>query len=270
MHSPMTVNTKSEPNGPFGIVAAMEEELRAVLAQMPDAQVVSAAGRAYWCGHLHGHSVVAVLSRIGKVAAATTTTALLERFRARALLFTGAAGGLGDGVRVGDLVIAETLLQHDMDASPLFARHEVPLYGRSRFATDPKLRRALARACATVLADAPRLLGQATMAEFRIRTPAMHYGLIVSGDRFVCASAESDRLRAELPDALAVEMEGAAVAQVCSDYQVPFAVVRVISDRADDAAHTDFQRFIAEVASGYSAAIVETLLRALPQPPSPT
>lgn len=257
--------------GPLAIVAAMQEELRAVLAQMPDARIVTAAGRAYWCGHLHGHAVVAVLSRIGKVAAATTTTALLERFNARAVLFTGAAGGLADGVSVGDLVVAEALLQHDMDASPLFARHEVPLYGRSRFATDPDLRGALTSACASVLAAAPRLLGRAAMAEFGMRAPTLHQGLIVSGDRFVSTSAESARLRAELPSALAVEMEGAAVAQVCSDYQAPFAVVRVISDRADDAAHTDFQRFIAEVASRYSAAIVEHLLRALPQvPPSAT
>ena len=256
---------------PLAIVAAMDEELRAVLARMADAQVVSMAGRACYCGHLHGHAVVAVLSRIGKVAAATTTTALLERFRPRAVLFTGAAGGLADQVRVGDLVIADALLQHDMDASPLFARHEVPLYGRARFPTDTVLRSALAAACAAVLADAPRLLGEAAMAEFHIGMPALHHGLIVSGDRFVCTSVESSRLRAELPDALAVEMEGAAVAQVCTDYGVPFAVVRVISDRADDDAHTDFQRFITDVASRYSAAIVEHLLRALPQvPPSPT
>ncbi|MCY7304852.1 MAG: 5'-methylthioadenosine/adenosylhomocysteine nucleosidase [Rhodoferax sp.] len=250
--------------GPLAIVAAMEEELRAVLAQMPNAQVVSAAGRAYWCGHLHGQAVVAVLSRIGKVAAATTTTALLERFRARAVVFTGDAGGLADGVRVGDLIVAETLLQHDMDASPLFPRHEVPLYGHSRFATDPALRNELAAACVSVLADAPRLLGEAAMAEFRIHAPVLHHGLILSGDRFVSTGAESARLRAELPDALAQEMEGAAVAQVCCDYDVPFALVRVVSDRADDTAHTDFQRFIAEVARHYSAAIVEHLLRALP------
>ena len=92
------MNAAPAGTGPLAIVAAMQEELRAVLAQMPDARIVTAAGRAYWCGHLHGHAVVAVLSRIGKVAAATTTTALLERFNARAVLFTGAAGGLADGV----------------------------------------------------------------------------------------------------------------------------------------------------------------------------
>ena len=250
---------------PLAIVAAMDEELRAVLARMPAAQVFSMAGRTCYRGHLHGHAVVAVLSRIGKVAAATTTTALLERFRPRAVLFTGAAGGLADQVRVGDLVIADELLQHDMDASPLFARHEVPLYGRARFPTDAGLRSVLTAACAKVLADAPGLLGELVMAQFRISAPTVHHGLIVSGDRFVSTRAESARLRAELPDALAVEMEGAAVAQVCTDYNVPFAMVRVVSDRADDAAGADFLRFVADVASRYSAAVVEAVLRSLPR-----
>jgi adenosylhomocysteine nucleosidase len=90
----------------------------------------------------------------------------------------------------------------------------------------------------------------------------VHEGLIISGDRFVATSAESDALRRELPDALAVEMEGAAVAQVCHDCGVPFAAVRTISDRADDSAHVDFNRFVSEVASRYSAAMVLACLQA--------
>ena len=85
---------------------------------------------------------------------------------------------------------------------------------------------------------------------------------MVSGDRFVSTTAEARALQAELPDALAVEMEGAAFAQVCHDFGVPFAAVRTISDRADDAAHVDFTRFVRTVASARSAAIVDALLRA--------
>jgi adenosylhomocysteine nucleosidase len=98
------------------------------------------------------------------------------------------------------------------------------------------------------------------LAEFHLHAPRVHQGLIISGDRFVSTSAESQALRQALPEALAVEMEGAAVAQVCHDYGVPFAAVRTISDRADDAAHTDFQRFIREVASRYSLAILSQWL----------
>jgi adenosylhomocysteine nucleosidase len=245
----------------IGIMSAMHEELAAVLAEMPDEQRVQVAGRDFWVGHWQGHSVVAVLSRIGKVAAATTATVLLERFEVDTLVFTGVGGGLGCGVRVGDVVVTDGLVQHDMDASPLFPRHEVPLYGRARFEADADLAVQLAQASEQVLADAALHLGVGTLAEFQLHAPRVHQGLVISGDRFVSTSAESYALRQALPEALAVEMEGAAVAQVCHDYGVPFAAVRTISDRADDTAHTDFQRFIREVASRYSLAILSRWLK---------
>ena len=226
------------------IVSAMHEELSAVLALLPDEQKQVAAGREFWVGHLHGQEVVAVLSRIGKVAAATTATALIERFGVDRILFTGVAGGIAPGVDRGDVVIADAFLQHDLDASPIFPRYEVPLYGTDRFATDAELTGQLARAVRHALNGAH-----------------VHRGLVVSGDRFVSSAAESLALQQALPEALAVEMEGAAFAQVCRDYGVPFAAVRTVSDRADDAAHGDFLSFIDEVASRHSAAIVQAFLQ---------
>src|SRR5688572_7261284 len=228
----------------LAIVAAMREELSAVLALMPDEQKQVAGGREFWRGHLHGQEVVAVLSRIGKVAAATTATVLIERFKVDRIVFTGVAGGLAPNVKVGDVVVADGFMQHDLDASPIFPKYEVPLYGTDRFAADSALTDALARAARAALPGA-----------------TLHRGLVVSGDRFVSTTTESRALQAALPEALAVEMEGAAFAQVCHDYGVPFAAVRTISDRADDEAHGDFMTFIQEVASRHSAAIVDALLR---------
>ena len=228
------------------IVSAMHEELTAVLALMPDEQKQVAAGREFWLGHLHGQPVVAVLSRIGKVAAATTATVLIERFGVKRIVFTGVAGGLAAGVNVGDIVVADNFLQHDLDASPIFPRYQVPLYGIDRFTADPGLAARLAQASRSALPEV-----------------RLHRGLVLSGDRFVSTTAECSVLQAALPQALAVEMEGAAIAQVCHDYGIPFAAVRTISDRADDAAHVDFTRFIRDVASRYSAAIVESFLRSL-------
>ena len=245
----------------IAIVSALHEELAAVLELMPDERQQVVGGRTFWRGHLHGHDVVAVLSGIGKVAAATTATALIERFGVQRIVFTGVAGGLAPGVRVGDVVVAQRFLQHDMDASPIFPRHEVPGYGRSRFDADAALTAQLAQASERVLHELPAQLGAAVMQAFGLKTPRCHQGLLISGDRFVSTTAESLALREALPDALAVEMEGAAFAQVCHDYGVPLAVVRTISDRADDAAHVDFPRFLREVASRYSGAILETLLR---------
>ncbi len=254
----------SEPTPVIAIVAAMHEELSAVLAQMPDERRTRIAGRDFWVGHLQGQPVVAVLSRIGKVAAAITATVLLERFGVRAIVFTGVAGGLAPGVKVGDMVVATRLLQHDLDASPIFPKYEVPLSGHARFATDTAISDALAAASVELLRDPAALLGHQVVEDFNLRAPRLHRGLIVSGDRFVSTAAESDALRRALPDALAVEMEGAAVAQVCHDYGVPFAAVRTISDRADDDAHRDFTRFVSVVASRYSVALVERWLATLP------
>ncbi len=227
----------------IAIVSAMQEELAAVLALMQGQQKQTIAGRDFWQGQLHGREVVVVLTRIGKVAAAATATILIERFGVQRLVFTGVAGGLHPSVQVGDVVVASEFLQHDMDASPLFPRFEVPLTGMSRFEADAGLSRELASAVRLALPEA-----------------RLHLGLIVSGDRFVSTSLESRALQAVLPDALAIEMEGAAIAQVCADYGVAFAAVRTISDRADDAAHGDFMAFIQTTASPYSAAIVAALL----------
>ncbi|MCA0324168.1 MAG: 5'-methylthioadenosine/adenosylhomocysteine nucleosidase [Proteobacteria bacterium] len=248
-----------------GIISALRQELDAVLADLPDEQRQRAGGRDFWVGHWHGHEVVAVLSRVGKVAAATTATTLIERFGVDRILFTGVAGGLAEGARVGDVVVARSFLQHDMDGSPLFPRFEVPLYGKARFATDTALSDALAAAAGAVLADAETALGADAVAEFNLRAPRLHQGLIVSGDRFIATSADGATLRGAMPDALAVEMEGAAVAQVCDDYGLPFAALRTLSDRADDDASVDFMRFIERVASRYSAAILDRHFRLLPK-----
>jgi adenosylhomocysteine nucleosidase len=162
---------------------------------------------------------------------------------------------------VGDVVLAEAFVQHDMDASPLFPPHEVPLYGRSRFVTDPDLSAGLGQAAEQVLAQVSAHVGEDAVREFGLQAPRLHAGLVASGDRFVSTSAECLALQQALPEALAVEMEGAAVAQVCADYGVPFAALRTISDRADDDAHADFSRFIRQVASRYSLAMLSTWLQ---------
>jgi adenosylhomocysteine nucleosidase len=244
------------------IVSALHDELASVLALMPDEQKQTVGGREFWVGHLHGQDVVAVLSGVGKVSAAATAALLIDRFKVQRIVFTGVAGGLGPGVNVGDVVLARSFLQHDMDASPIFPRHEVPLYGRSRFEADEALTDALELTCERMLHTLPQQLGAPTVEAFGLLSPKLHQGLLISGDRFVATTAESQALQHELPDALAVEMEGAAFAQVCHDFGVPLAVVRTISDRADDAAHVDFPRFLREVASRYSGALIDTLLRA--------
>lgn len=244
----------------IGIMGALHEELAGMLEGMPDEQRQQVAGRTFWCGHWQGQSVVLVLSRVGKVAAATTATALIEHFGVSQIVFTGVAGGIGPEVRVGDVVVASGFMQHDMDASPLFPRHEVPLYGRTVFETHASLSRQLAQAARDVLADVGQHVQAQSVQAFALNRAQCHLGLVATGDRFVSSAAECRVLQQTLPNALAVEMEGAAVAQVCFDYGVPFSALRTISDRADDDAHADFARFVSEVASHYSVAVLSRWL----------
>ena len=247
----------------IGIMGALHEELAGMLEQMPDERRQQVAGRTFWCGHWEGQEVVVVLSRVGKVAAATTATALIEHFVVSQIVFTGVAGGIGQEVRVGDVVVANGFVQHDMDASPLFPRYEVPLYGRTEFETDVAVSCQLAQAAQDVLADVGQHVQAQSVQAFALERAQCHQGLVATGDRFVSSLAECRALQQALPQAMAVEMEGAAVAQVCFDYGVPFAAVRTISDRADDDAHTDFGRFVSEVASHYSVAVLSRWLRQL-------
>ena len=241
---------------PTAILSALQEEQRGLIELLEQPQRITHASREFWLGNLHGQPVVLALSKIGKVAAATTATALIERFGAQRIVFTGVAGGLGNGVQVGDIVVAQDFMQHDFDASPLFPRYEMPMYGQTRFEGDTALTAQLLTAARLALADE----------RFAAAYPnaRVHHGLVASGDRFVSGALESAALRTALTssghEVLAVEMEGAAVAQVCHDYGVPFAAVRTISDRADDSAHVDFPNFVDQVASRYARAVVQHFL----------
>lgn len=250
------------PAGSTAILSALPEEQAGLLAQLEDARRHTVASRDFWLGRLQGRPVVLALSRIGKVSASLTASVLIGHLGVSRIVFTGVAGGLAPGVRVGDVVVAQDFIQHDLDASPQFPRYEVPLYGRARFACEPALTSLLSTA-------ATQALGPDSTAATGLPAGAkVHSGLIASGDRFV-SSAEASRalqsaLRSAGHEALAVEMEGAAVAQVCADYDIPFAAMRTISDRADDTAYIDFTRFVNEVASRYALAIIKQLMQSLP------
>lgn len=247
----------------IAIVGALHAELAEVLALMPDEHKREVGGRTFWTGQLHGHEVVAVLSGMGKVAAATTATLLADHFKVERLLFTGIAGGLALGAEVGDVVVGTEFIQHDMDASPIFPRFELAGQGITRLPADAVLGQVLHEAAQDAVVWLPKLLAPDTLAALGLHRPSVHRGLIVTGDRFVATDGESVALRQALPDALAVDMESAAVAQVCRDFGIGFGAVRTISDRADNEAHLDFSRFLEQVARHYSARIIRKALNLL-------
>ncbi len=247
-------------------MGAMPEEIAGILSGIADPVTQRIGGREYASGHWHGVEAIAVFSRCGKVSAAATAATLLDRFDVDGIVFIGLAGAAHPSLRVGDVVLATELVQHDMDASglPIFEKFEIPLLGMKSFPAHAPWVAAAAR-------EAERYLRQeffdevdaSLRAEFRLHAPRIHTGLIASGDQFINDAAAIERLRAELPALLAIEMEGAAVAQVCYEFGRPIVVVRVISDAADHAAAVDFPKFLRAVATSTTVGIAARVVRAL-------
>ena len=241
----------------LGLISALHEEQLGLVEAMQGPTTLIHGMRDYTQGTLFGIDAVCVLSRIGKVAAAATATMLVEKFGVTHILFTGVAGAGDAGVAVGDIVVADSLVQYDMDASPLFPKFEVPLTGLSHFASDAHISNLVADAAHQFLVhDFETSINNEERAVFRLARPRVHRGLIGSGDRFVSCGQHLSQLNESLTGLLAVEMEGAAVAQVCFELGVPFAVIRTISDNANEDAATDFMRFVKSVAARYAFHIV--------------
>lgn len=247
--------------GPIAILSAMQEELGALLARLEKTEEVGHGLRTYFRGRLEGRDCVLAWSRWGKVAAAATVTEAIARFNVSEVVFAGTCGGIKHGVHVGDVVVADEVLQHDLDARPIMARYEIPGLGVTALKTDAGLSAALAAAAESFLAAG---LAGAVTAEERsalgIVKPAVHRGLVVTGDQIFATAQQVARLRDEIPHALVTEMEGAAVAQVCFEYGIPFGLVRVVSDSADEHAPGRFAEFVKNAAGAYSTGIVTAYL----------
>jgi len=251
----------------IGVVGAMPQEIAVLKRDLQNVRRQTRGMREYMEGTLYGKNVVLVFSRWAKVAAASTVTTLIEVFGVDLVVFTGVAGASDAALEIGDVVIASALLQHDLDARPLFRRFEVPLLDQLLFETPPALV-ALARTSAEAYLHGPihEDVPIDVLDAFGIRMPPkISEGLIVSGDRFVADPAAVVNLRtalssAGLPRPMCLEMEGAAVAQVCHEHGIPVVVMRTISDRADESAATDFVPFVEQVASHFTGGIVKELI----------
>jgi len=246
---------------PIAIMAAMHEEIAALFPHVERAREHVAGKRVYLRGSLFGREVIVVHARWGKVAAAATAAHAIGALGAREVVFTGVAGAVDRSLRIGDVVVARDLYQHDLDASPIFPPLHIPLLDAAAIAASEGLSgRLLAAARAYVAEDLRADVPAGVMREFGITSPRVVHGDIASGDQFFSSAEQLAQLRRRVPTAAAVEMEGAAVAQVCHEHGVEFAVVRTISDAADEDAPRDFPRFLTRVASHYSLGIIRRLL----------
>ncbi len=243
------------------IMSAMDEENASIINAMHIESEDTVGGRTYYTGQLCDKEVVVVFSHWGKVAASITATTLITKFGVNEIIFTGVAGGISETLSIGDVVIGKNLFQHDMDASPIIERHEIPLLGRAAISACPAIQDKLKNAAERFLSQTLRqTVSESARSQFKIRQPQTIVADIASGDQFVSESALAKDILLRLPSVVCIEMEGAAVAQVCEAFDVPFGLVRTISDGANEKSDIDFPGFVSTVAQAYSLGIVEYYL----------
>lgn len=229
----------------IGIIGAMEQETELLLSrlQQPESHRIG-DNILIHTGQLCGKEIALCQSGIGKVSAAVATTLLIQNFAPDCVINTGSAGGIGPGLKVGDVVIGTETAHHDADVTAFgYAYGQLPKQP-ARFVSAPVLAAAASQAAQT--------FGQVRIVR----------GLIVSGDQFVHDAAELQRIKNRFADAQAVEMEAAAIAQSCHLLGTPFVVIRAVSDSADEAAQISFETFL-ETAARHSAEMVSQLIQNL-------
>lgn len=229
----------------IGIIGAMEIEVETLKKNMKMKRTLRKAGMEFWEGMLNGQDTVVVRSGIGKVNAAVCTQILVDDFQVEMVINTGIAGSLKADINIGDIVVSTDLVQHDMDACIFgYQPGQIPQMDVFSFAADEKLGELAAQVCAEVNPD---------IQVFR--------GRIVSGDQFVSDGQVKNKLTKNF-QALCTEMEGAAIAQAAYLNQVPFVVLRAISDKADDSATMDYPAFERQAAA-HCVRLVEKLMEVL-------
>lgn len=230
----------------IGIIGAMEQEVAILKSQLANCETYQKAGCTFYTGTLNGADVVLLQSGIGKVAAAVGTAVLLEVFQPDVVLNTGSAGGFDSSLNVGDVVISTEVRYHDADVTAFGYEIGQMAQQPAAFQSDEKL-----------MAVAEKAL--ATMGDIHAVR-----GLICTGDAFVCSADKQAFIREHFPSVVAVEMEAAAIAQACHQFNVPFVVVRAISDVADKESPMSFEEFL-PLAAKSSSAMVSKMAEILSQ-----
>ena len=229
----------------IGIIGAMDEEVISLKRKMSIQDTEVIAGMEFCRGIMHDKEIVVVRCGIGKVNAAVCTQILIDRFRTSYIINTGVAGGLYPKINIGDVVISSDTVEHDMDASAVGnPRGEIPRMKKTYFEADEKLVR-------IAQVSAEKIIGE----------NKVYVGRIASGDQFISSIKVKEEIYSTFT-AYCAEMEGAAIAHTCYLNEVPFVIIRAISDKADHSAEANFEEFV-NLAAKNASKIIEGILSEL-------
>lgn len=231
----------------IGIIGAMELEVSTLKSLMEIEKTVKKASLTFYEGKLEGKDIVLVQCGIGKVNSALCAQILISEFNVDAIVNTGVAGAIHSSLDVNDIVISTDAIQHDMDATAFgYKKGQIPQMENSTFVADERL----------VNAAYDSSLDQAKDKDFKIVK-----GRVVSGDIFISSKELKEELENDF-NAYCGEMEGAAIAHACYLNNIPFVIIRAMSDKADGSANVTYDEFVIEAAEN-SKDIVLRMLKAL-------
>ncbi|MBE6552288.1 MAG: 5'-methylthioadenosine/adenosylhomocysteine nucleosidase [Ruminococcaceae bacterium] len=245
----------------IGIICATDDEIRILKNDIEATETVNVGTRTFFVGNLYGKDVCLVQSNIGKVAAGVTVALMAMRFKVEGIVFTGTAGSVCSDCGLGDIVIADKLVQHDFDIpwGPMF---RIPIVEKSYFDTDKALSERLMKAARDYIEnDMKKEIPESVMKEFSLSGMKTHTGTVASGDVFVRTTEKKNFIRENVENVKCTEMEGAAAAQAAFEMGIPMAVARIISDKADEDGEFSYDRFVETASSLISAGIVRNLLK---------
>jgi len=226
----------------IAIMGAMPEEVEPIVAKLENLKETVYAANTYYEGLYNGQEVVVAYSKIGKVFATLTATMLIEKFGCDTLLFSGVAGAISGELNIGDLIIADGLCQHDLDITAFGHPFGYVPEGDVCIPTDVNLRNIAKEVAAS-------------------KGLTLKEGVIATGDQFVANAERKDWIGSEFK-ADALEMEGASVAVVCSSLEIPFFILRAISDSADMDASFNFDEFLessAKISADFILSMVDAI-----------
>ena len=226
----------------IGIIGAMEIEVAELRELMQDVKQEEISSVIYYEGKIHGKDVIVARCGVGKVHAAVCAQTMILKYSPDVIINTGVAGSLNSKLDIGDLVISDFVVEHDMDTSPL--GDPVGLISGINIIKIP---------------SAKNIVRMINSAAKTIENTDIFIGTIASGDQFIC-NVERKNFIVDNFDALCTEMEGAAIGHVCYLNKVDFCIVRAISDKADGSAHMDFPTFV-KIAAEKSTRLMNNFLK---------
>ena len=258
MSSLFLPNKHKEHHMKTGLIGAMKEEVLLLKNELHNLKVEQIGSREFYSGTIGNREVVLCLSGWGKVAAASAATSMLNLFGVEQLVFIGLSGSLQPHLNIGDIVVADSLVQHDVDLSYLvdFPDVKPPFWKTFEFSVCPDAQKRALDAVQQFVANLKEKKYPNIGTEYQ---PKIYVGSIGTGDQFVASPDGKNRISERFPAILCTEMEGAAIAQVAADYEVPCSVIRIISDKADENAHESFVNFLFENISQISVEIAKLM-----------